>query len=249
MEPHALFDIKGLDCSYANRVVLKIDELEIKKVPITFILGPSGIGKSTLLELLGLMSNTLSRCDGHFLYSDGENNKIDFKNFWDWPESKQSQFRKSNFSFVFQQTNLMHNLNIIENLCLPLMIQGENFDYAATQAVVTAKNMGLSETLMQRKTTSISGGQLQRVAFTRALSSNFSVLFGDEPTGNLDVKNAINLMEHLRKNLVAKNASAIIVSHDLHLAEKFGDCIITIQKETLDEGYIGRIDQSCIAMK
>jgi len=249
MQANPLFELRGLECGYSNRPVLLIDELVLQQVPVTFILGPSGIGKSTLLELLGLMSDTLIQCKGHFHYNDVNGNKVDFSDFWNWPESKQSLFRKSNFSFVFQQTNLMNNLNVIENLCLPLMIQGQSYSDASSQVRLTANNMGLHNSIMERKTTEVSGGQLQRIAFTRALSANFRVLFGDEPTGNLDVNNAHNLMGHLRENLLEKNASAIVVSHDLQLAEKFADCIVTIKKESHSEGYIGRIDHTCITMK
>lgn len=235
-----LFEIDHLNCGYYPRTVLEITELEVPKVPLIFILGPSGIGKSTFLEMAGLMTNTQLNKPNKFIYLS-KSNPIDLSSFWNWKEDVQSSFRKSKYSFVFQQTNLMPNFSILENMCVPLLIQGKSIDEAAVQVTETALKMDLPEKLLHRPITEASGGQLQRIAFTRALSADFEVLFGDEPTGNLDPGNAKNLMDRLKENLKERNATAIIVSHDLQLAEKYADCIIRIEKIGNGDDFIGRI--------
>jgi lipoprotein-releasing system ATP-binding protein len=236
----ALFSIEQLNCGYAPRTVLEITELEVPKVPMIFILGPSGIGKSTFLEMAGLMTNTQLNEPKQFSYFSASG-ELDLSKFWTWDENKQSNFRKSKYSFVFQQTNLMPNFSILENLCVPLLIQGQSFEEAAKLVTQTAISMDLPEKLLLRPITEASGGQLQRIAFTRALSANFEVLFGDEPTGNLDPGNARNLMNQLKVNLQKRNASAIIVSHDLKLAEEYADCIIRIEKVGDGDDFIGQM--------
>jgi putative ABC transport system ATP-binding protein len=235
-----LFEIEQLNCGYHPRIVLEITELDVPKVPLIFILGPSGIGKSTFLEMAGLMTNTQLKKPGKFFYTSGSES-IDLTDFWSWKEGEQSDFRKSKYSFVFQQTNLMPNFSILENMCVPLLIQGKSMEESAKHVTETALKMDLPEKLLARPITEASGGQLQRIAFTRALSANFEVLFGDEPTGNLDPGNAKNLIERLKENLTERNASAIIVSHDLSLAEKYADCIIRIEKVGVGDEFIGRI--------
>lgn len=235
-----LFEIEHLHCGYHPKTVLEITKLDIPKVPLTFILGPSGIGKSTFLEMAGLMTNTQLNKPNKFEFLS-KSGSIDLGSFWNWDEETQSDFRKSKYSFVFQQTNLMPNFSILENMCVPLLIQGNNFEESAIQVTETALKMDLPEKLLKRPITEASGGQLQRIAFTRALSANFEVLFGDEPTGNLDPGNAKNLMERLKENLKERHASAIIVSHDLKLAENYADCIIKIEKVGSDDDYIGHV--------
>jgi len=238
-----LFEIEQLQCGYNGKTVLEISNLDVPKVPLIFILGPSGIGKSTFLEMTGLMTKTQQNKPGKFVYHSNKE-PIDLSSYWDWEEQEQSNFRKSKYSFVFQQTNLMPNFSILENMCVPLLIQGYSIEEAAIKVTETALKMDLPEKILKRPITEASGGQLQRIAFTRALSANFEVLFGDEPTGNLDSNNARNLMERLKENLTDRDASAIIVSHDLGLAEKYADCIIRIEKVGIGDEFRGKLSNS-----
>lgn len=242
MSQAALFELKNVTCGYQGHEVLRIEELTLPKVPLTFILGPSGIGKSTLLEMLGLMSNTYRGKGDSFRY----NGELDLMHFWQWSSTAQSQFRRNNFSFVFQQTNLIENLSIMENLCIPLMIQGYGYDEAARKVAVTAEKMNLAPALLSRKSSEVSGGQLQRAAFTRALSTDFQVLFGDEPTGNLDHENSRTLMGLLKQNLEERNAAAVVVSHDVGLAEAYADCIVTLEQTVTNGRPSGRLSNNCI---
>lgn len=242
MNQKILFDLKNISCTYGSEEVLHIDELRLPNVPLTFILGSSGIGKSTLLEMLGLMANTYTPEGDKFSY----NSEIDLLDFWKWSPAKQALFRRENFSFVFQQTNLIENFSIIENLCIPLMIQGYSYKDAADRVTESAVKMNLDETLLNRKSSAVSGGQLQRAAFTRALSTDFNVLFGDEPTGNLDAENSRTLLGLLKRNLEERNAAAIVVSHDVSLAEDFADCIITVRKDKHGDTTRGILDSECV---
>jgi ABC-type lipoprotein export system ATPase subunit len=244
----SLFQFKNIQCGYHDKVVLDIYELTVPKVPLIFVLGPSGIGKSTFLEMAGLMTKTQITLPELFTFHSTSEN-VDLKSFWSWPETEQATFRKSKFSFVFQQTNLMQNFSILENMCVPLLIQGKSFEEAAAIVSGTAQQMDLPSNLLQRPITEASGGQLQRIAFTRALSANFEVLFGDEPTGNLDPGNARNLMDRLKENLTTRNASAIVVSHDLNLAENYADCIIQIEKKGANENFHGVLSNRNISLK
>ncbi len=229
-----IFEIKSAYCSYDKTVegsVLFIDELSIEKGEIVFLLGSSGSGKSTLLETLGLMNNTL--VSGEIKFHPKDDKEISYKNLWDEKNTNElSNVRRSYLSFIFQNTNLMDNFTAYENICLSAMIQkGESQSEAMEGAKRLMDAVGLPIQQISESTlaSNLSGGQRQRVAFVRALNSGFSVLFGDEPTGNLDEKNANALIQIIKDNL-NENAAAIIVSHDINLAVNHASRIICLSK-------------------
>lgn len=258
-----LFEIDNLRCSYdknyregESKVVLEIDHLVIPAGKKVFIVGESGIGKSTILETLGLMNNTIVPDDkAQFYFYEKENSKTDLKHLWESKSDKKlSDFRLKNFSFIFQSTNLMRNFTAYENIAFTRLLQGYT-KYSCFQRVRSVLNeLGLDHVDEHRMAHELSGGQQQRLAFARAILPDFTILFGDEPTGNLDGENAVRVMQILSKNLDEHvGASAIIVSHDMHLAVTFADIIIKIRKEFRpklhpedeDMAY-GRIDDSCV---
>lgn len=242
-----IFEIENLKCSYKKNgeispsdVVLEIDSLQIPKGKVVFFVGPSGVGKSTILETLGFMNKTVFSVDT-FSYC-GQ----DVKNVWDWEDSKISDFRNAEFSFVFQQCNLMDNFTAYENVMATALIQGMGWNEARKRVHQVLELMRLPAN-EDRPIYEYSGGQRQRLAFARAILPSFNVLFGDEPTGNLDPKTAEILMEELTNVLRQQNASAIIVSHDMHLALGYADMIVQIQRVAIDEEnekYKGLIDSS-----
>lgn len=256
-----LFEIENLRCSYdkcyqegRSKVVLEIDKVIIPKGKKVFIVGESGIGKSTILETLGMMNNTIVQdADSKFLFYDNEGSCINLSELWKGGDDVLSSFRLKHFSFIFQGTNLMHNFTAYENIALTRILQGYSMEEAFARATEVLQDLGLGHIDSTRMTQELSGGQQQRLAFARAILPDFTVLFGDEPTGNLDGENAMKAMEILSEKLNSKEgSSAIIVSHDMHLAVTFADVIIKIRKgtrvnpTTKEASYYGIIDDACI---
>lgn len=262
MQP--IFDISDLRCSYdkhykegVSKVVLEIDRLQIPRGKKIFIVGESGIGKSTILETLGMMNNTIVPDAGtKFLFhSDESGDGIDLAALWNGKsEKKLSDFRLKNFSFIFQSTNLMRNFTAYENIAFTRMLQNYSKFHCYQRTGKVLADLGLEHIDEKRMAIELSGGQQQRLAFARAILPDFTVLFGDEPTGNLDGENAVRVMQILSDKMdQLPGSSAIIVSHDMHLAVSFADVIIKIRKcirpktnpEDEDVAY-GRIDESCV---
>ena len=241
-----VFEIKNLKCSYKNRgennsrFVLEIKELDLVAGEVVFIIGPSGIGKSTILETLGLMNDTIHNPHDEnvkfkYLFIDkkfGDEKSIGIIDLWKQKDKERSKFRKEHFSFIFQQTNLMHNFTAFENVMVTSLLKGESKIQCYEKALQLLSTIGLPVLGLDRMATELAGGQQQRLAFARAILPDFNVLFCDEPTGNLDVINAENLMGILRDQIKSKlNTTAIIVSHDLKLASRFADTIVLIRPE------------------
>jgi len=246
------FEINNLKCSYEckatnPKVVLQADELSIPKGEVVFIVGQSGCGKSTILETLGLMNNTILSA-GEFTIFPEEGKEMDVTEVWRQKNSVLSDIRKKYFSFIFQQTNLMHNFSTWENAVIPKLIKGGDKKYDDT-----LKQVGLQQILDENKQNvgELSGGQQQRLAFVRAFLPNFNIIFGDEPTGNLDPVNADNLMKIIADEIhTGTDKTAIIVSHSLELSVKYADRIIKIHKEESQHGdTFGRIDRGSIYEK
>lgn len=236
-----LFDIENLRCSYAanyvegvSKVVLEIHKLVIPKGKKVFIVGESGIGKSTILETLGMMNNTIvADQNTKFNFFEDGGKTVDMVGLWSAGDKALSAFRQRHFSFIFQSTNLMRNFTAYENISLTRMLQGYSRAEAFARASEVLKELGLDHIDEARMTQELSGGQQQRLAIARAVLPDFTVLFGDEPTGNLDSDNAVKAMELLSNKLShLDGSSAIIVSHDMHLAVTFADIIIKIRKES-----------------
>ena len=267
------FDVRNIHCAYerANdkepKLALDVESLQIPQGEIIFIVGQSGCGKSTILESLGLMSNTIKPgTDSKFMFYPNEEESIDYTTIWTKPNLFLSRLRLEHFSFIFQQTNLMRSFNIYENIAMTLMLQGAaNYQtLAATTRVL--EEVGLEDFIIKKDggldknskvfslPTEASGGQRQRMAFARAIIAKFDVLFCDEPTGNLDAYTADRLISYLQNEMRKKiNATAIIVSHDLPLAMKYGDRIIKIFKRhgktNSEDDFYGVINPSSVFEK
>lgn len=246
------FNVSNLLCSYNSQdVVVRIDSLEIPTKSIVFIVGPSGIGKSTLLETLGLMNNTIynpTAASIHFFVE--EEKSINLATAWSNPDSYLSSLRSRHFSFIFQETNLMPGFTAGQNLCMKMLIQGKTMQEARQQAIHFMAQLDLHEDIFDRMTHELSGGQRQRIAFLRAFLGDSQVLFCDEPTGNLDGLTAVRLMEILQRSIKERiNSAAIVVSHDLSLAMRFADLIVPILQEGKDldpERRTGRISMDYV---
>ena len=255
-----LFKIANLRCSYdknyregLSKVVLEIRDLLLPRGKKIFMVGESGIGKSTILEVLGLMNNTLVQSpDSSFVFYDRDGKETDLLELWRKNDDTElSAFRREHFNFIFQSTNLMRNFTAYENISITRMLQGYSQEESFQKAAEVLRDLGLEHVDRERMAQELSGGQQQRLAFARAIIPDFTVLFGDEPTGNLDAENAVRAMELLSAKLnAAAGSSAIIVSHDMHLAVTFADIIVKIRKESItgadETSFRGVIDPSCI---
>ena len=257
-----LFEIEKMRCSYdkhyregLSKVVLEIEHLQIPRGKKVFIVGESGIGKSTILETLGMMNNTIVPSNfTHFVFNGADGESVDLKELWKKGDKTLSEFRLKNYSFIFQSTNLMKNFTAFENIAFTRMLQGFSRYSCFQRTKKTLADLGLDHIDEQRMAQELSGGQQQRLAFARAILPDFTVLFGDEPTGNLDAENAVRVMEILNCKLSEHDgASAIIVSHDMHLAVTFADLIVKIRKQIRpkanpndEDVTYGYIDDSCV---
>lgn len=257
-----LFTINNLRCSYdqpyregVSRVVLEIHHLQLERGQRIFIVGESGIGKSTILETLGMMNNTIvSDAMTQFVFHENDGRQIDLCALWKASDNELSRFRLNNYSFIFQSTNLMRNFTAYENVAYTRMLQGYSRQECFNRTRQVLESLGLEHISEQRMTQELSGGQQQRLAFARAILPDYTVLFGDEPTGNLDPENAMRVMQILaNRPKEQQDASAIIVSHDMHLATTFADVIIKIRKvahpkqhDDDEEVSYGLIDEDCV---
>ena len=247
MNMEKLFEIENLRCSYdrpfipdVSKIVLEIERLVIPRGKKVFIVGESGIGKSTILEVIGMMNNTIvdnSETVFNFYGQDGK--CIDLMGMWRRNNDQElSDFRLRHFNFIFQNTNLMRNFTAYENVAITRLLQGYSMEEAFEKADHVLSDLGIVGLGRERNAMELSGGQQQRIAFARAILPDFTVLFGDEPTGNLDSENAMKAMETLSSKLGdIPGSSAVIVSHDMHLAISFADMVIKVRKKG-EHGFI-----------
>ena len=198
---------KNIKKSYGDLQVLKGIDLEIKKGEIVSIVGPSGAGKTTFLQILG----TLSRPDsGQILFDNNEVNK--------YKDKQLAGFRNSNIGFVFQFHHLLPEFTALENVCIPAFIAKVSRDKAEKKAKEILSFLKLSHRI-DHKPKELSGGEQQRVAVARALINEPSVIFADEPSGNLDSENKKELHNLLLSLRDKYNPSIVIVTHDNSLAD------------------------------
>ena len=247
------FELRNLKCKYPSNdlPILEIDSLDIEEGSSTFFIGPSGVGKSTILETLGLMNNTVYQEDRNntvFNFATSSTPKINMLSLWQKKEGIISDFRNKHLSFIFQNTNLFSTLSAYDNISITAILQGKDKKESRkrTQQVVSKI---LDDVTQDKPINELSGGQRQRIAFARAIVSDFSVLFADEPTGNLDMGNANRLMETLKNE--TKNRTTIIVTHDINLTLKYATKIVLIdrvKREDSDTLY-GSINSETIFSK
>ncbi len=179
--------------------------LDIYPHEFVAIMGPSGSGKSTAMNMVRCLDVPTK---GH-IYLDG-------KDISKMNESDLAQIRGRKIGFIFQSFNLMQNLSALENVMLPMTFQGIPRAKREETAKKLLKLVGL-EDRMNHKPTELSGGQQQRVAIARALSNNPDVILADEPTGNLDSKIGIEVMEMLKKLHKEEGKTIIMVTHDKNI--------------------------------
>tara|TARA_Y100001936_G_scaffold22815_1_gene20401 strand:+ start:470 stop:1129 length:660 start_codon:yes stop_codon:yes gene_type:complete len=178
--------------------VLKDINLEIEEGSIVTIKGPSGSGKSTLLSIIG----TLDNADSGKILINGQNIK---------DELNIDKLRNKNIGFVFQFHNLISELTLEENVCLPKMIANDLINKNEINELFEYFNL---KNRMNSFPNDLSGGEKQRIAVMRAIINNPSIIIADEPTGNLDQENALKMTSLFQKLNTEKNLTIVIATHD-----------------------------------
>jgi len=179
--------------------------LNVAKGEFISIMGPSGCGKSTLMHIVGCLDRPSS---GHVLLDEVDVDELN--------DNDLAEIRNKKVGFVFQTFNLLPKLNAIENVELPLIYAGVDFDGRRKKAAELLETVGLGDR-MYHKPSELSGGQSQRVAIARSLANDPSIILADEPTGNLDSKSGDEII-HLFTDLNSRGITMIIVTHDQEIA-------------------------------
>ena len=193
-----LFRTEEVETIALNKV-----SIEVKNGEFAAIMGPSGCGKSTLLNILGLLDNPT---EGNYYLGELEVGHL--------KEKERTQVRKGNIGFVFQSFNLIDELNVFENVELPLTYLKIKSSERKQMVTDILKRMNISHRAGHFPQ-QLSGGQQQRVAIARAVVSNPKLILADEPTGNLDSKNGLEVMELLTE-LNKEGTTIIMVTHSKH---------------------------------
>lgn len=204
-----LFELKSIKKSFLigqeRYEILKGINLELYEGDFIAIMGPSGSGKSTLLNIIGCLDTPTS---GSFLFKD--------KDIANYSSKQLALIRNESIGFIFQNFNLINSLSVKENVNLPSFYKGEEDDDRAKSLL---KKVGLEER-MSFKPNELSGGQKQRVAIARALMNNPPMILADEPTGALDSKTGVEIMNIICDLNEKENKTIIMVTHDENIAKK-----------------------------
>jgi putative ABC transport system ATP-binding protein len=205
----AIIKLEGIQKDYYMGsqaiTVLKGITLDIFKNEYVALMGPSGSGKSTLMNILGCLD---SPTGGKYILNGKDVSKM--------PDDDLAEVRNSEIGFVFQQFNLLPRLSAAENVALPLIYAGVTKKVRIERALEALDKVGLADR-SHHKSNELSGGQIQRVAIARALVNNPAILLADEPTGNLDSKTSVEVMEIFGKIRAAGN-TVILVTHEEDIA-------------------------------
>lgn len=201
---------QGTDKVYA----LNNLSLEIERGEFVVILGPSGSGKSTLLHILGGLDNP----------TEGEV-VVDGVNIAGYSDDELAKYRRSDVGFVFQAFNLLPSLTAIENIEMPLLIDGQTMDQEYMDEVMECLEI---KALQKRLPSQMSGGQQQRIAIARALSNKPKMVLADEPTGNLDSEISDKVLKLLKETCKKYGQTLIMITHNEEIAKQ-ADRVIRIK--------------------
>ncbi len=203
--------------------VLKGINLDIFKNEYVALMGPSGSGKSTLMNILGCLD---SPTDGAYILNGKDVSKMH--------DNDLATVRNKEIGFVFQQFNLLPRLSAAENVALPLVYAGIGKKERIERAMEVLGKVGLADR-SHHKPNELSGGQIQRVAIARALINNPAIILADEPTGNLDSKTSIEVMDIFGKIQQAGN-TVILVTHEEDIA-KYARRIVRLRDGVIESDY------------
>lgn len=236
-----MIEVNNLEKVYQNEEVvtnvLHGLSFRIEKGEFVSIMGPSGSGKSTLMHILGLLDRPTG---GNYFFDNKDTRKMD--------DNQLATLRNEGIGFVFQSFNLLPRTTVLDNVKLPLSYSRKKVD-ADQKARAVLESVGLGHRI-EYFTNQISGGEKQRVAIARALVNDPSVIFADEPTGNLDSKSGIQVMEILQK-LNNLGNTIILVTHETYTAEHAKRIIKIKDGEIVDDLFVQnrRIAQDGVLLK
>ena len=211
MSNEVLISVQNLEKSFKTGKktlkVLKNLNFGIMKGEMVAIMGPSGVGKSTLLHLMGTLDRPST---GKILFNQ--------TNLFEMNDRRLADFRNKNIGFVFQFHHLLPEFTARENVMMPLLIQGIKRKDASEKANTILGDLELGDRI-SHKTGELSGGEQQRVAIARALANDPEVILADEPTGNLDQKTGEKVHHLLKELKQAKNKTLVVVTHNNKLSD------------------------------
>lgn len=196
-----------------KKYVLKDISLAFPDTGLVSILGKSGSGKSTLLNLIGKLDNP----SGGAIYYNGDN-------LAKYKEKELVNYRKNIVSYIFQHYHLLENQTALYNIMLPCLLKGDSYLTAKRKVLSLINDFSISEDLLKKKCSLLSGGEKERIAIMRAFINEPHILLADEPTGALDKDNSLLVMESLKK--ASEHSLVIMVTHNEQLAREYSDRII-----------------------
>ena len=223
----ALIELKNIYKSYPldgfNLQILKKISLEIENGEFVAIMGPSGSGKSTLMNILGCLDKPTS---GHYV--------LDGRNVEKLSSDELAEIRNQKIGFVFQGFNLLARTTALENVELPMVYANVAAEEREKRAREALRQVGL-ERRMYHQPNQLSGGQQQRVAIVRAVVNNAPIIFADEPTGNLDTKMSVEIMDLFTRLNRELKRTIILVTHEEDIARYAGRIIKIVDGEIFSD--------------
>ncbi len=230
MSNHAIIRIEEIQKKYVmgdiDVMALRGVNMDVEEGTYLAIMGPSGSGKSTMLNILGMLDRPTH---GRYLLGGQDVSKM--------PDDELSVNRGKRLGFIFQSYNLIDQLTVIENIHVPLFYQGVDLNDCYDHCVDLAKMVGLAERLDHRPK-ELSGGQQQRVAIARSLVNDPLMILADEPTGNLDSKTGLEVLEIIDK-LNASGKTIVLVTHDPNVAER-AHRVVHMKDGNIDQDIMNR---------
>ena len=216
-----------------DTVVNALDHVSVKfkKGVFTAIVGPSGSGKSTMMNILGCLDRPTS---GHYF--------LDGKDVANYTDDEFAVTRNQKIGFVFQNFNLLSRISALENVAMPLIYAGVSYNDRCARAKKALEAVGLGARV-EHKPNEMSGGQRQRVAIARALINDPAIIMADEPTGNLDTKSTLEIIE-IFKQLNQQGKTVIMVTHEPDLANMTQRIVTMRDGKITDDQWGGKVSVS-----